>query len=187
MSIDFEADAEQAESSGPTDADLRKVATLAQRQVELEASVAQLENDLKKEKERLRKVAEVELPELLLNELNLSMFALADGTKVEVKDSLKCSIPKKNLPKVAQWLVERNHGALVKRDVVLPFDKGQDEQVAELATLLEANGFSQYAVNEAVHTGQLKKLIQELEEEGEDVPLPLFGAYHHKTSKVTKA
>jgi Asp-tRNA(Asn)/Glu-tRNA(Gln) amidotransferase B subunit len=187
MSIDFEAEVEQETSSGPTDSELRAVATLAQRQVELEASVKHLEDELKKEKERLRKVAEVELPELLLNELNLSMFALADGTKVEVKDSLKCSVPKKNLREVAEWLTDRGHGALVKRDVTLPFDKGQEEQVKALAELLEANGFSQYAVSEAVHTGQLKKLIQELEEEGEDVPLSLFGAYHHKASKVTKA
>lgn len=186
-SIDFEADVVEAEAAGPTDSDLRKVATLAQRQVELEASIDILETELKGEKERLRKVAEVELPELLLIELGLSMFALADGTKVEVTDSLKCSVPKKNKKQVAAWLLERHHGALVKRDVSLPFDKGQEEQVVLFEQLLRDNGYSQYAVSEAIHTGQLKKLIQELEEEGEDVPLTLFGAYHHKASKVTLA
>jgi len=184
--IDFEQDTEQEQAAGPTDSDLRKVATLAERQVELEAEVEHLADELKQAKERLRKVAEVELPELLLNELNMSMFALADGTTVEVKDSLKCSVPKKNLKQVAQWLVDHGHGALVKRDVTLPFDKGQEQQVEDLTNMLLDNGFSQFAVNEAVHTGQLKKLIQELEEEGEDVPLSMFGAYHHKASTVKK-
>ena len=185
--INFEEDVTQEQAAGPTDADLRKVSTLAARQVELEAGVRYLERELKKEKERLRKVAEVELPELLLNELGLSMFAMADGTKVEVKDSLKCSVPKKNLKEVSKWLADHGHSALVKRDVVLPFDKGEDDRIATLETLLLDSGYSQYAVNEAVHTGQLKQLIQELEEEGEEVPLDLFGAYHHKATKVTKA
>lgn len=182
--LDFEEDV-PVEGPELQDSDLRKVSVLVQRQVELEASVAHLESELKKEKERLRKVAEVELPELLVNELNVSMFALGDGTRVEVTDKLLCSVPKKNMPLVAKWLVDNNHGAIVKNDVTLPFDKGETEKVAELSRVLEDAGFSQYSVKESVHTGQLKKLIQELEEAGEDVPLSLFGAYHHKTSKVS--
>ena len=184
--IDFEGDVKEQEAQGPSDEALRKVATLTNRQLELEDSVAELERQLKQEKERLRKVAEVELPELLQNEIGLTMFALADGTGVEIKDSLKCNIPKKNAGAVAEWLRENGHGALVKQDLLLPFDKGEAEKVKQITELLEEHGFSQYQINEAVHTGQLKSLIKELEEEGEDVPLSLFGAYHHKAAKITR-
>ena len=60
--IDLEKDA-----AVPKNEDLHGIAELAERQVQAQEIVADLENTLALEKERLRKIQEEELPETMLS------------------------------------------------------------------------------------------------------------------------
>ena len=86
--IDLEQDAVV-----PKNEDLHGIAQLARKQVELQAKVANLENILALEKEKLKKVQEEELPESMLA-LGLNSFTLSDGSKLDVKTFYRGNIAK---------------------------------------------------------------------------------------------
>ena len=180
--IDFEQEADSAQ--GPTNEQLSQVASLANYQRELEQEVEYLEGELKKAKDRLRKVREVDLPDMLVNQCGLQGMTLADGKEVAIEEKMYCSVPKKNLDWVCNWLSENGHGALVKRDITLPFNKGEEEQVQKVTEVLTDAGFDRYTIQQAVHTGQLKTLIKELQEQGAEGPTEKMGAYTQRQTVV---
>lgn len=157
---------------------------LATQQVELEQQLAAAEAEVKRITKDLRDVAENKLPEALL-EAGVSEFTLADGTRVGVAETLYCSVPKKRLDEVIEWLRQTENAAMVRQDVVLSFDKEEDEQVQALVELLRESPWgNRYSLAPSVNTTSLKKLIREMREEGEDVPMELLGAYIKRASVV---
>lgn len=145
--------------------------------------VEQLEATLKDEQRHLRLLEEEDLP-AAMDEANIANFTTADGTPVKVEQKLYMNVPKKNKPAVASWLMQHNHGALVQSDVVVKFKKGEQEKVDAAVDLLAHNGFAGVHVEESTHTGQLKALVRELLDNGEDVPMDLFGAYIKRVAVV---
>jgi hypothetical protein len=138
--------------------------------------IEQLEERLKKEKENMCLLVEVDIP-AVMDEANLSKLETPDGRTVKVEEKLYMSAPKKNKPALASWLLGHGHGSLVQSDVRLVFKKGDADKVQAAMDLLAENGYHNAAVEESMHTGQLKALYKELVAEGEDVPAELFGAH----------
>lgn len=177
--MDFEEDA----AAGPTQEQLNAVAHLARRQVELEQQIQETEEQLQALKREHRDVAENKLPDLL-EEAGVHSLALADGRRVAMDTKLYCSVPQNRKKWVADWLEQHGHGALVQEDVLIPFERGEQEQVQELRSLLEQHGIHRYQVAENVNTTRLKSLLNELLEAGENPPLDQFGAYLRRATKV---
>jgi hypothetical protein len=138
--------------------------------------IEQLEERLKKEKENMRLLVEVDIP-AVMDEANLSKLETPDGRTVKIEEKLYMSVAKKNKPALASWLLGHGHGSLVQSDVRLAFKKGDADKVQAAMDLLSENGFRNAAIEESMHTGQLKALYKELVSEGEDVPAELFGAH----------
>ena len=177
--IDFEQEVQQ----GPTQEQLSRVSGLAEQQVDLEQRIEETEAELKRLKEEHRKVAEDALPEAL-QEAGLSSITTQDGTKVEVEEKLYCSVPKARKEWVRQWLEHQGHGALVQYRVVAALGKGDQARADELVRMLQEQGVQ--AGQEAdFHTGQLKSLLNEMIQEGEDVDLSQFGAHLRRAAKVS--
>ena len=102
--------------------------------------VDSLEEELKQAKYHLRLLEEEDLP-AVMDEAGLSEFKTADGTPVKVTQKLYMSVPKKNKPAVADWLMGHGHSSLVQSDVVVKFKKGEADKVHEAVDLLAENGY----------------------------------------------
>lgn len=165
------------------DEDLKKVATLARTQRNQEQEVATLEAQLKESKKNLRKTCEDMLP-TLLNELGLSAITLSDGTVVTIDEKLYATIAQKNKAKAAQWMVDHGQGSLVRNDVTLTLGTGEQEKLSRLQSLLDSTEFSEYSLTSSMNTGSVKAVIKELQEQGVDVPLQLFGAHYLRKSII---
>lgn len=178
--IDFEAD---AEALAPTADKLQSVSELVLEQLAAEGEVAVLEQQLKDAKERLRRVAEVKLPDALA-EARTGEFKTDDGIKVAVKDDLAVSIPKKNKQLCNDWLRKHDLGDLIAPKVEVTLLKGQDNVAARLLSFLDAEGFS-YVREDAANTGSVKAALKRKIEAGEEVPLEMFGGHLCRKAVIT--
>jgi hypothetical protein len=159
-----------------TNDQLKQIGQLVASAKALDNEIEQVEERLKVLKASRRQIAEVDLP-AVLDEANLSKLETPDGATVKVEEKLYMSVPKKNKAALASWLLGHGHGALVQSDVRVAFKKGDADKVQAAMDLLAENGYHNAAVEESMHTGQLKALYKELVAEGEDVPAELFGAH----------
>lgn len=166
-----------------TDEDLVGVADLAHLQVAKEKEVTLLEAQLKRAKAELRKVAEIDLPDMMA-QIRLSEIVLQDGQSITIKEDMYATVAKKNKKAAAQWMIDNGQKAIVQNSVSYGFDKGDLDKLQHLTTLLDSSGYDQYSISETMNTGSVKAVIKELLAQGVDVPLELFGAHFVKRAIV---
>ena len=173
---------DSAEPGVITNEQLAAISALARSQRDQEQRVAELEKELDEAHKRLRKTSEVDLPSVM-DEVGLESFTLTDGTRITVKETLYASISAAKKPAAAQWLLDNELGSLVKDTVSVPFEKGDHERAVALQDFLRCEGYEP-GVAETINTASVKAAINELMEQGREVPLDLFGAYFVKRSRL---
>jgi hypothetical protein len=171
----------------PTDDDLRRVAALARRQLQLQAEVADAEAAYRAKVELLRANVEIDLPAAMV-QVGLAEFALADGGRVKLSTDLMASIPSgervKDPVKKAEllarraawfaWLRANNHDAIIKREVQLQLGKGDDNVAAELvASFREQFPGRRITDRENVAPQTLLALVREQARQGIEFPTEL--------------
>jgi hypothetical protein len=102
---------------------------------------------------------------------------------VSVKADVKTSITEANKPAAFAWLREHHFDGIIKMAVSLSFGKGESA-AAELAvkTLHEAGYEPTQA--ESVHPATLKSFVKERLEDGDNIPIDVFGIFEFKQSKI---
>lgn len=152
----------------PADAQLKKVAELAQRQVDLEARVGIAAEDLKRLTEELRGVNETDLPEALAD-AGLTEVTLKSGAKVSVKRSYHPAILADRRDEALTWLRDNSYGDLIKHVVSATFTRGQDNIAGDYVEQLRGQkiGFTDKA---DIPHQTLKALARERYERGETLP-----------------
>lgn len=179
--IDFEEDADALEVS---EEQLQEISALAAQQLKLEALVAKREAALKEAKRDLLKMQTDTLPNAL-KAAGCAAYTLTNGAAISVEDKMSMSVPKKNKHECAQWLIQHGGESLVKRDIHVPFNKGQDEDFNFMIEVLHANELDgKYSVEEGFSTTSAKAFIKELLEQGKEVPTKLFGVYQHQEAVI---
>lgn len=169
---------------GPGDNLLGSIRAVARRLKTEEAEVARLEDELQKAKETLRHTAEHELPGLM-ETAGMTKFALEEGTEIVVNEVLRGSIPKSRAEEAFTWLEEHNSGALIKREVVIEFDRDEEAWAKKfLADLAKRKKPVRSQVKKAVHPQTLLAYLREQLGEGVSIPLELFGVFRQRIAKV---
>jgi hypothetical protein len=74
------------------------------------------------------------------------------------------------------WLVDNNHGSLIKNEVTLKFGKDEDEKAAATVESLKQQGLSP-SQKQGVHPQTLNAFIKEQITSGKDIPSDIFGIY----------
>ncbi len=166
----------------PKHQELSGIAILAERQVKLQAELAELENMMNLKKEELKQVAEIELPETMLN-LGLQSFTLANGAKLSIKTFYRGSIPKARQEEAFGWLKDNGHDDLIKNEVTSVFGKGEDEYAHKLMDNLEEQGWN-FENKKTVHPSTLKAFVREQLERGNSIPLDVLGVYIGHKSEI---
>ena len=157
---------------------MEHLSTLAQEQAQSEATVADLEAQLKQEKAHLRHVSEVQIPELM-DELGIETFKTTEGFTITVKEKIRASLTQANLFAGVEWLRENGHGAIVKR--IMSVVPTSEEEAEIIKAALKDFDLTD---KPSVHANTLSKWAREMLEDGRTVPEELFGLFRQRVSKV---
>ena len=165
--------------------DLDGVSRLANEAAELEQEIASVEKKLKEKKKALYKITDERLPEAL-EEMNLQKFTLTDGSEISVKPIYAASIPKDRRDEAFQWLRDHEFGDLVKNNVTVTFGRGEDETAKDFIGFCGERGFVPSQI-EKVESMTLKAWLRERVEEGDPIPLDLFGAFISQRATIKRS
>lgn len=163
--------------------------SLASKLDAADREVEELELKLKEAENKARQIRENDLPELMQS-LGLKQLVTANGLVVKLREEVRASFfakdPGKREP-AYDWLREHGHDGLIKNTVAVQFGKEQEqlaEKFAEFVKTFEAP-VSMQRKKEINHQTLLAFLREQLRE-GQEVPLPLFGAFVQKFVKIER-
>jgi hypothetical protein len=152
--------------------DIKKISTLAQRQIDIEEKIEKAENVLSSLKQQLDEVQLRLLPDALA-EAGVSTIRLETGETVEVKKIYASNLTEKNKEACFTWLRSNGHAALVSHEIVVKFRKGEDKTHDLVSGFLKENTVD-HSDADKVHPQTLQAFIREQVEGGADFPLDLF-------------
>ena len=167
-------------NTGPSKDGLARLTNLADEQVKRELELEQAEAELVRVKKELADIAEVGIPELMI-ELGVETIKTLSGVTVDIKETTRASVRKNQQAGAFGWLRENGHEALIKRVIQLQFGMGEDELAQETLEKLEGLDLSDKS---SVHAQTLAKFVKELKGEGKEVPEEFFSVHVQRVSKV---
>jgi hypothetical protein len=130
-----------------------------------------------------------DIPELLAK-MRLDECTTASGVKVKVKRDVKASLPGHERTEARmgalRWLIEQGHGGIIKNQVAVTLDRGEDKRADDLVFELNARGFAVESKKD-VHASTLGALVRELVANGKLVPRDLFNLFDLRIAKLTRA
>ena len=182
MDVPFTYD--DAESPRVGDNSLTVLISLAHAQKEKEEELAAAEKEVKRIKQELTHISEVQLPELM-DELRMPEFKTEDGLKVSVSEIIRASMGRseEEKNKALDWLEAHGHEKLIKRTVEVPFSRKQQDQALKLRDALINEGH--YAVfSRKVEPSTLRSFVIEELRSGNNIPLELFKVQRSRRAKV---
>lgn len=180
-----EAFVDEAETFKELDSeDLHSVSMLAQKQVEMEQELADMEKRVKEFKKELFILSSETIPERML-ELGISGFEMDSGEKLSVIREVTASISQKNKEAAHKWLDEQGHGDIIKHTVTAKFARGEDDKAKKVVEDLNENGID-VDVKQAVHAMTLKAFVKEQLEKGNEIDRELLGVFEYSKTKITK-
>lgn len=156
-----------------------RVATLN----ELESRKKKLEAQLEVVTAHLRNMTEVELPGLFL-EHGITKMQVGEYL-LSIDKFYQTSIKDENKAAAFKWLEETNQDAIIKNEFKATFGKGEDERAKEDAArkaLKEAG--VRFEEKRGVHPMTLKSFVKTAIEEGQQIPMDLFGVYIGNRIKI---
>jgi hypothetical protein len=166
-------------------AELDRLTLAAER---LTAQRKQVEDQLQKYKQREEQLLNKDIPDLL-TKMRLDKCTTASGIQVQVKREIKASLPGHERVEdrmgAFRWLVEHGHGGVIKNQVSVALDRGEDARADDLVVELRMKGFSVESKKD-VHASTLGALVRELVAEGRIVPRDLFNLFDMKIAKLSR-
>lgn len=152
---------------------LRSLAALAVKQKQI---VADLEQQLQFEKDKLTTLQRETIPELL-KEAGLDNLETDGGVKISVRSDVSARIPPENRGEAFEWLESHGYGDIIKYNVSAAIPREVSRQkILEAAQHFADETEIVMDFEEKVHPQTLKSFIKERIAAGECPPLDLFGA-----------
>ena len=184
--FDYGADADpDQEVVARAFADLDKLTLQAERLTEARKKV---EDQLQKLKQAEEQLLNKDIPELL-GKMRLDECTTASGIQVKVKREIKASLPGHERVEARmgalRWLVEHGHGGVIKNQVSVALDRGEDNRADALVVELRTKGFEVEAKKD-VHASTLGALVRELVADGMIVPRDLFNLFDMRIAKLAR-
>jgi len=182
-----------------TVAQLNTIATLVDLQIAREGVVSKLEEQLKTAKASLLDISDKKLPEAM-KAARTKVHVTDDGRKIELKEDMKISVPKKRLAEIVEKLRTWDCDDLIANTLTCEIDKGKDNLAAEVMSAAEALGL-EMTRSQSVNSSSLKSMLKTRQKEAAegnkdkngkeiepvtDETLTFFGAFPFTTVKITQ-
>ena len=172
--------------------DLKRVARLAQRQLQLEDKIVAEQGRLEDLQKQYFDVRCLELPEAL-TEANLKEFTLTTGEKVKLATEYSASLSGDKKAAAIAWLEREGYSSLVSLDLTVQLAKGHDALAQKIEKLLKktfkrelAAGSLQLGLGRNVNTTSFKALVREQLEAGVQLPVEELGIFVQDAAKITR-
>lgn len=153
---------------------------LMQKHINLGIEIEVAEERLKKKKQELKQISEIEFPEAVaeLGLVGLDGKANVNGVEYRIKLSnfYSASIPKDRIDEAHDWLRDNNHGDLIKNTITIDYGKGEDTK-AEAMKMTLRDDKQKFSSKTGVHHQTLGGWVKEQTEKGQTLPMDLLGIY----------
>lgn len=184
--FDYGADADlDTEVVARAFADLDKMTLQAERLHEQRVRADEAALKLKQAEEQL---LNKDIPELMAK-MRLDACTTSSGIEIKVKREIKASMPGHERVEARmaalRWLIDGGHGGVIKNQVSVSLDRGDDTRADDLVVELRGKGFVVDAKKE-VHPSTLSALVREQMAEGKIIPAGTFNLYDLKIAKLTR-
>ena len=118
-------------------------------------------------------------------EHNMTSLGLTGGSKLIVEKFYSASIPKDKREEAFDWLVDNNHGDLIKNQVATSFVRGQEQMARDLVEELTQRDMA-VSNRKWVEPMTLKAWVKDELKEGKNIPSDLFGIFIGERAKIIK-
>ncbi len=163
-------------------ADVDTLASYCRELQTYEEEIAELEEQIKKKREKADKISSEIIPNMLA-EQGISSLKLADGSSVDVRKSYNCTIKKDEMESAYNWLRENQLGDIIKNEVSVQFGRGEDNKAEQLLNLAAQEGYEP-SQKSKVEPMTLKALYRERVEAGLDMPSQFFNIFIKDQTKI---
>ncbi len=163
---------------------LIKLRGYAETQLMLENLLEQISELLKSVQVEYKELTETIIPEMM-EELGIPFLALSENHQIAIKDKITASMSKENANAGCDWLEKNGHGAIVRHQVVTDFGIREKEQAERVIAVLRDLGIEP-KVNKTVHHSTLSAWVRGQLEDGNEIPMDVFGVYRRKASNITE-
>lgn len=143
-----------------------------------------LEDNLKEHKDKLRRMQEEELPEMM-SQMGVNSVEFTDGNSAKIETSIHCGIPKNSEEEAFKWLQEHNLGDLIKNEMKIKFGRKEGNLLGDVKDTIEKLGLN-YEQKSSVHNMSLKAVVKEQMSSANPLPADLFGIFIRRAVNVTK-
>jgi len=173
----------QVDAPKASDDAMSRITELANKMRDLDKQAADIELQLKKIQENRRQIAEEQLPALFAS-VGVEEFKTISGVPLKLKNRVHVNVSKGKKPGIIEWLDENGHGGMVRRNVVIEFDKTQQEAVNKLIKLI-GRGWPNHRTQLDVNAATVKAFVTNRLKEGEEVPAETFGLHCVDVVEIT--
>jgi hypothetical protein len=148
-----------------------------------ERRILELQAETEKAGARRKKLAEEDIPELMQS-VGQEVLRVPSGATVQLKKVVHASILDQNKPAAFRWFEENGHGDMIKRNVIVAFNR---EQEAEAKTCVEdlKKKYPQVQVKRDIHWMTLNSWVRSRLSEGKEVPA-LVATHDATVAEITK-
>lgn len=179
------AEIDGIDTSGVEADDLAILKQLGDTLNELDNKVLLAESEVSMLKATRKQVAEELIPDLM-NKVGLKLVQLENGTKIKVDEFVDARIKDANI--AFEWLRETNNESIIKNQISVSLDRGDDDKAQEVIQLLKENDV-EADLKITVHNQTLKAFCRDAldnPELAESLPREAFGIYQGKRAKITQ-
>ena len=165
--------------------DLQEITALSESLKDADNDIAAKEEELSQLKTLRKQIAEELIPELM-SKNGLKLIQLDTGAKIQINDFVDARIKD---PSVAfDWLRDTNNDSIIKNQITISLDRGDDGIAEELTTKLK----EEYGIDAdrkiAIHHSTLKSFCRDALDDpelAESLPREAFGIYQGQRAKLT--
>ena len=160
------------------------LSTLVRQSMEIDEEIAATEQQLKNLKFRKRKVNEEDIP-ALMNEMGIESIEV-DGNKVKLRQFVHARINDDKRDEAFAWIRSIGEGDIIKNDVTVSFNAGQDNVAGAVVDELRTKGLDP-SQKTYVHAQTLKAWVKGRIEKGKEIDFDTFGVHVGNEAKISRS
>ena len=169
--------------SNLTEVESQELRQLCEQLVQLRDLEEKATDALKSIKAVFRKYARELVPDAM-DEMGMQSLTTSNGVDITINDDLHVHISEDNKPQAFTWLRDNNHEDIIKNQVVVSFNKNEDNVAGAFYSDAVAGGHDVQR-KETVHNGTLRGFVREMRNKGIQIPVEMFGVYEGRIAKIT--
>ncbi len=161
-----------------------RLSSLVRESLHLDDKISEAEKYLKDLKAQKKKVSRQDFPELM-REMDMDSVTVG-GNKVSVRQVVHARIDENNRDQAFEWLRSIGEGDIIKHDVTVSFNTGQDNLAGSVVEGLRQEYGLDPAQKTHVHPQTLKAWVRNRIESGQDIDFDTFGVFVGHETKITR-